>query len=277
MTATASGARRLAYASKEYEALSDRALSDLARAGDRKAAWALTYRVEGVIQVCVGRGVSRAVAKQTRLAVADHEDLCAYAREEVAKAMGSWRAGDGEAFHLRDYAATVVTREVNKRLRLNDTVQVDPRTSRSAEEYAEQAWLFAEERGREPEPHELAALVGKPAWVVEKALNWRKAAYSMEQDCRAGGNKGRRFAEPATEPDENPDNAYEKKDLKEVLLKRFSELPTRQQLILVGLYELDGQPKRTVTQLCAELKCSRHQFDKEHWQALAFLRTRVKR
>ena len=255
------------YASEAYRTLSDRDLSDLARAGDEAAAWALTERVEGVIQ----KAVRDELRDQPRPACVDVEDFLSCAREEVQKAMRKWEAGDGLTFHLQAYAATVARRSVQDQMAANAAIPADRETRRTALKIGEQARQFAEERGRDPEPRELAAIVGKSVGKVGRAMVWLKHPVPLDQLCGSDGDgehSRSRNHEPATAPEAAPDAAYLKKDLWEVLQKGFSELSPRQQFILTGIYELE----LPAAELRRALKISKTLFRDEKLKALAFLK-----
>lgn len=274
MPTKASRSRQPAPASKAYLTLTDRELSELALARDEAAAWALTERVEDVIK----RVVSQELRNQPCPPCLDEEDLVSYAKKEVFISMQRWKAGDGSTFHLRSYATTVARREVQSRLAANATIPVDHKTRRKALEFGKQARQFAEQRGRDPEPRELAAIVGKTVREVQKGMDWLKPTASMDQICGSEGdgeNRGRSY-EPTTKPEEAPDAVYMTKDLWEVARKELLELPPRQQIMLTGLFGMDDQTPMSAKDLRLVLRISQHQFKKEYWLAIAVLRARLK-
>ena len=290
MPTPASCGRQPVYASEAYLALSDLALSDRARAGDEAAAWALTARVEGVIQ----NAVAQELCDQPRPACLDEEDLLSYARMEVQKAMRTWEAGDGFTFHLQAYAATVTRRSVQARLAANALIPLNHRTRQRALKIGEQARQFEDEHGRAPEPSELQARQFEEEYgrapepseqadpaareqvrKIERALTWLNPAVSLPELCGSDGERRSRTHEPA-DPGDSPDLALEEKDIREVALQGFSELPTRQRLIIANACGLDGRPPLTKAESRRELKISKHQFKKEYCQAIATLRALVK-
>ena len=263
------------YAAESHRTLSDRILSELARAGDEAAAWALTGRVEGVIRTAVGE----ALRNQPRPACLDFEDFVSYARKEVQRAMLTWKAGDGPTFHLAAYAGTVTRRSVQDRLAKFAPIPVDRETRREALAVGKQAGQFEEEHGRAPELGELAAITGKSRKRVQAAMDWQKPTVSLEAmggSDQDGEKRGRGY-EPAADPEEIPDVVLSKKDLLEVLLRNLSELPPRQRIILSKAFGLDGQPDLDRRQLARMLKISMRQVRKEYYQGIATLKARLKK
>lgn len=266
---------RLDYAHKPYQALTDQALSALARAGDQAASWTLTYRTEGTILKTVRKVYQ---SQPVHGSVCTAEDLLHYARKAVCDAIVKWNPS--RAFSLNAYAAKIAKNEVGERIAANGPIRADRATRSKGLELKEQAQAFASQHGREPDQHELVELTGKSPLEVFRLLSLVNCPVSVEErqtanrELTAGGERlsGYQSDQPG-EADATPASVkIVQADLVEQAMSGLDQLTEPQRIVIVATFGLGGQPELTAKQLTAALGLSQHKVDQLRQKGLMLLR-----
>ena len=199
----------------------------------------------------------------------DFDDLVSYGIFGLIDAIDKFDYHKGAKFET--YAGLRIRGAVLDGLRSLDWV---PRTLRQKSRQLDEAYSQLEaDLGREPTNAELAEKLGVPAEEIDEEIKKSSLMALISLDDYLEGNHETSSAQPADDNSETPENIFEHKELKEMLIDALQKLTDKERLVTT-LYYFEEMTLKEISKI---MEVSESRVSQIHSKAMLKLRTRLGR
>ena len=199
----------------------------------------------------------------------DFDDLVSYGIFGLIDAIDKFDYHKGAKFET--YAGLRIRGAVLDGLRSLDWV---PRTLRQKSRQLDEAYSLLEaELGREPTNVELAEKLGVPTDEIDEEIKKSSLMALISLDDYLEGNHETGAAQPTDSPAETPENLFEHKELKEMLIDALQKLTEKERLVTT-LYYFEEMTLKEISKI---MEVSESRVSQIHSKAMLKLRARLGR
>ena len=199
----------------------------------------------------------------------DFDDLVSYGIFGLIDAIDKFDYQKGAKFET--YAGLRIRGAVLDGLRSLDWV---PRTLRQKSRQLDEAYSQLEaDLGREPTNVELAEKLGVPTEEIDEEIKKSSLMVLISLDDYLEGNHETGSAQPTDDSSETPENIFEHKELKEMLIDALQKLTEKERLVTT-LYYFE---EMTLKEISKVMDVSESRVSQIHSKAMLKLRTKLGR